>query len=83
MQDKVIMDNILTSVKNACDIFMHGTIESPTPNVNSTFKQALNECLCMQKEIYDKMAQKGWYPTQAAPQQQIMQTKQKYANGGN
>ncbi|MBR4951163.1 MAG: spore coat protein [Clostridia bacterium] len=80
MQDKVIMDNILTSVKNSCDIFMHGTIESPTPNVNSTFKQALNEALCMQKEIYDKMAQKGWYPTQAAQQQQIMQTKQKYQN---
>ncbi|MBR5278627.1 MAG: spore coat protein [Clostridia bacterium] len=80
MQDKVIMDNILTSVKNCCDIFMHGTIESPTPNVNSTFKQALNEALCMQKEIYDKMAQKGWYPTQAAQQQQIMQTKQKYQN---
>ena len=51
MQDQVMMDNILTSVKNACDIFMHGTIESPTPNVNAAFKQALNDCLCMQSEI--------------------------------
>lgn len=80
MQDRTMMDNLLTSVKNACDIFMHGTIESPTPNVNSAFKQALNETLCMQKEIYDKMAQKGWYPTQQAEQQQIQQTKQKYSN---
>ena len=78
MQDQVIMDNILTSVKNACDIFMHGTIESPTPNVNAAFKQALNECLCMQNEIYGKMAAKGWYPTTQAEQQQIQQTKQKY-----
>ncbi len=80
MQDQVIMDNILTSVKNACDIFMHGAIESPTPNVNNAFKQALNDCLCVQNEIYSKMEQKGWYPTTQAPQQQIDQTKQKYSS---
>ena len=80
MQDKVIMDNILTSVKGVCELMMHGTIESSTPNVNSTFKAALNDCLCMQNEIYAKMSQKGWYPSQQAPQQQIEQTKQKYAN---
>lgn len=80
MQDQVIMENILTSVKNVCDIFMHGTIESSTPNVNSAFKQSLNECLCMQNEIYSKMAQKGWYPSSQAQQQQIQQTKQKYQN---
>ena len=80
MQDQVIMDNILTSVKNVCDIFMHGTIESATPNVNSAFKQALNESLCIQNEIYAKMAQRGWYPTTQAEQQQIQQTKQKYSS---
>lgn len=79
MQDQVIMDNILTSVKNVCDIFMHGAIESSTPNVNSAFKQALNDCLCMQNEIYTKMASKGWYPSETAPQQQIQQAKQKYS----
>lgn len=80
MQDQVIMDNVLTSVKNACDIFMHGAIESSTPNVHSAFKQALNDCLCMQNEIYAKMEQKGWYPSAQAPQQQINQTKQKYSS---
>lgn len=80
MQDQVIMDNILTSVKNACDIFMHGTIESSTPNVNAAFKQALNDCLCIQNDVYAKMEQKGWYPSTQAPQQQIQQTKQKYQN---
>ena len=80
MQDKVIMDNILTSVKSVCDLMMHGTIESSTPNVNSAFKSALNECLCMQNEIYSKMSQKGWDPAETAPQQQIDQAKQKYAS---
>jgi len=79
MQDRVIMDNILTSVKSVCDLMMHGAIESSTPNVNNTFKTALNECLCIQHELYDKMAQKGWYPSQSAPQQQIDSTKQKYS----
>lgn len=83
MQDQVIMDNVLTSVKNACDIFMHGTIEASTPNVNSAFKQALNDCLCMQNEIYSKMSEKGWYPSTQAPQQQIQQTKQKYSANAN
>lgn len=80
MQDQVIMNNVLTSVKNACDIFLHGTIESSTPNVNAAFKQSLNDCLCMQNEIYAKMAEKGWYPTTTASQQQIQQTKDKYSN---
>ena len=80
MQDKVIMDNVLTSVKNACDIFMHGTIEASTPDVNAAFKKSLNDCLCMQKEIYEKMAQKGWYPSTTAPMAQIQQTKQKYSS---
>ena len=57
---------------------MHGAIESPTPNVNSAFKSALNDCLNMQSEIYAKMAQKGWYPTEQAPSQKLMQVKQKY-----
>ena len=81
MQDQVIMDNILTSVKNACDIFMHGTIESSTPNVNAAFKQSLNDCLCMQNEIYAKMAEKGWYPSTPAEQRQIDAVKQKFSAG--
>ena len=58
MQDQVIMNDVLTSIKNACDIFMHGSIESATPNVNGTFKQALNDYLCMQNEVYCKMQAK-------------------------
>lgn len=80
MQDKVIMDNLLTNVKNACDILMHGTIESTTPNVHNAFKQSLNDCLCMQNEIYAKMEKKGWYPSTQAPMQQVDQTKQKFSS---
>lgn len=81
MDDKLIMDNILTSVKSVCDLMLHGSIESATPNVHTAFAQSLNDTLCMQNEIYNKMAQKGWYPAQSAEQQKIEAAKQKFAPG--
>ncbi len=81
MDDKCIMEGLLMTEKGVCDLYMHGTIESGTQNVNQTFNQALNDSLCMQGDIYKKMAAKGWYPSEQAPQQKIDQLKQKYANG--
>lgn len=79
MEDRVIMDNILSTTKAVCDLMMHGTIESSTQNVHEAFKSTLNDCLCMQNEIYSKMSQKGWYPSQQVEQQKIEQTKQKFS----
>ena len=79
MNDQMIMENILLTTKGACDLYMHGTIESATQNVQQAFDSALNDSLCMQSDIYQKMAQKGWYPSQQADQQQISQVRQKFA----
>ena len=79
MNDQMIMENILLTTKGACDLYMHGTIESATQNVQQAFDSALSDSLCMQGDIYQKMASKGWYPTQQADQQQISQVRQKYA----
>ncbi len=79
MEDKVIMDNILSATKGVCDLFMHGAIESSTANVHSTFKTSLDDCLEMQNEIYTKMSAKGWYPTQQAEQQKVDAAKQKFS----
>ena len=79
MNDQMIMENILLTTKGACDLYMHGTIESATQNVQQAFDAALSDSLCMQGDIYQKMASKGWYPAQQADQQQIQQVKQKYS----
>ncbi len=79
MNDQMIMENILLTTKGACDLYMHGTIESATQNVQQAFDSALSDSLCMQGDIYQKMAAKGWYPSQQADQQQIDQVRQKYA----
>ncbi|MDD3336027.1 MAG: spore coat protein [Eubacteriales bacterium] len=77
--DKDIMENLLQTTKGVCDLYMHGAIESATQNVHTAFDDALNESLCMQSQIYDRMAQQGWYPTEQAQQQQIAKVKNKYA----
>ena len=79
MNDQMIMENILLTTKGVCDLYMHGAIESSNKNVKQTFDGALNDSLCMQGDVYQKMASKGWYPSQQAQPQQIDQVKQKFA----
>ena len=62
MDDKTMMTAVLGNVKGMCDLMMHGTVESSTPNVHATFKCALNDMLILQNQIYAKMSEKGWYP---------------------
>lgn len=80
MNDKDIMEGILLTTKGVCDLYMHGSIESSTPNVHQTFNAALNDALCMQNNIYNEMAQHGWYPSEQAQPQQIQQIKQKFSS---
>ena len=79
MDDKCIMENLLLVTKGACDLYLHGSIESPTANVHQTFTNALDSTLTMQDAIYKQMSAKGWYQTEAAPQQQINKVRSKFA----
>lgn len=79
MDDKNLMENILLLEKGVCDLFMHGTIEAPTENVHNAFQNALTQSLCMQDTIYDKMAAKGWYPTEQADAAKMNAVKQKFS----
>lgn len=78
MNDKNLMETLLLLEKGVCDLYLHGTIESPTTNVHEAFCVALNDSLQMQDTVYGKMASKGWYPTESAEQQKINTVKQKF-----
>ena len=80
MSDKEIMEGILLTTKGACDLFMHGSIESGTPKVHQAFSTALNDAICMQSNVYKQMSDHGWYTTEQAQQQKLQQVKQKYSN---
>jgi len=73
------MENLLNVTKGACDLYLHGTIESPTMNVHQAFDNALNDTLCMQDDIYKKMSAKGWYTTEQAEQQKVSKIKNQFA----
>ena len=79
MNDKEIMEGILLTTKGACDLFMHGSIESGTPKVHQAFSTALNDAICMQSNVYKQMSDHGWYTTEQAQQQKLQQVKQKYS----
>ncbi len=80
MDDKNLMENLLWNVKEVCDLYLHGTIESATCNVHGAFDKALNDSLTMQDQIYSKMSEKGWYPAEQVEQQKIQQVKQKFSS---
>lgn len=78
MDDKTIMENLLLTTKGVCDLYMHGAIESSTPQVHQAFSGAFDEALCMQDSLYKEMTGKGWYKTENAEQQKIQQLRQKF-----
>lgn len=79
MNDKELFEDLLLSVKGGSDLYLHGTIESSTQNIHSTFDKALTDSLKMQNEIYSKMSQKGWYPSEQADQNKINQARNKFS----
>ncbi|MBE6827721.1 MAG: spore coat protein [Ruminococcaceae bacterium] len=79
MDDRNLMENLLMLEKGACDLYTHGTVESATPEVTQQFKNALNDSLCMQGDIFKKMQAKGWYAPEQAEASKLGTVKQKFA----
>lgn len=79
MEDKDLMEKELLLIKGACDLYLHGAIESTTAEVHCAFKEALTESLNIQNKIYNLMTEKGWYKTELADQQKINTLKTKYS----
>ena len=79
MDDRCIMEDLLLTTKGVCDLYLHGTIESATPDVRQTFDRALNDSLTMEDTIYQKMSAKGWYSTETAEDIKIQKVKNQYS----
>jgi spore coat protein CotF len=79
MNDQELMENMLQLEKGVCDLYLHGSIESATPEVRQCFRTALNESLNRQGRIYDEMSARGWYQPDAAEQQKCSQVRTKFS----
>ena len=55
MTDRDYMENMLLLEKGACDLLMHGAIESSSTDVHQTFATSLGAALRRQEQIYGKM----------------------------
>jgi spore coat protein CotF len=80
MNDKMMIEDLLTTVKALCDLYMHATIEATTISVREAFNNSLFECLKIQNEIYTKMSEHGWYQKEMAETSKIQQTEKKFVN---
>lgn len=80
MDDKNLMQDLLLLEKGACDLYMHGAVESSTQNVHLAFNSAFTDSLSMQNEIYSKMENKGWHSTKQVDQNQIDSVRTQYSS---
>ena len=79
MTDKEYIEDVLLTAKTLTGMYHYATQESSTEGLHNQFKCNLNDSIAMQHRIFASMQQNGWYPTQAAEQQQINQVRSKYS----
>lgn len=78
MNDKELVTDLLDSEKLLCSVYKTATVEAATPNIRTEFKEALNDTLDIQNNIFDTMNKNGWYPVDAADPSKIQVAKNKY-----
>ena len=78
LQERDLMNDVLSSQKFITDTYNTFTNECATPNVRDGFMSILNEEHQIQAELFDMVKQRGWYQIPAADQQKIDQTKQQF-----
>lgn len=61
MNNKVILENILTLTKSLNTLYLNGTIEASNKEVRKLMEKGLQESLSMQEEIYQMMVNDGYY----------------------
>ncbi|MHB8062308.1 MAG: spore coat protein [Ruminiclostridium sp.] len=80
LTDKEIMASILNEHKLAASSLTSLVLESVSPMLRNDVQSILTKTFSGQKQVFDIMSQKGWYPVQNANQQEISTAQQKVKN---
>lgn len=75
MQEKDLMQDLLTSEKQVISAYSTGITESSCQNLRSTLVNNFKSAQDIQYKIFDTMKQKGWYATKDAPDSDVNQLK--------
>ena len=82
MQDKDIMQDMLSTQKALTGDYNNYTNECAMPELRSEMLNILHDEHTIQAEVFTEMNKRGWYPTTPADQQMIQQAKQKFSAQG-
>jgi spore coat protein CotF len=80
LTDKEIMESILIEHKQAASSLTNLILESACPSLRNDAESILTKTFNGQKQVFDIMAQKGWYTIQNANPQEISMAQQKIKN---
>lgn len=80
MQDKELLDDVLSSQKLITGSYNTFANECATPGVRETMLCILKEEHDIQSDIFNDMISRNWYPIQPAEQQKIDAAKEKFKN---
>lgn len=70
INDQILAGVLLNEHKMAATTLTNSILEASDENLRRDYQSMLNACVGHQKQIFDFMAQKGWYqPTMATPQE--------------
>lgn len=78
--DKDMTTDVLSSQKHLTDGYNSYANEASCLTVKNTLMSILDEEHKIGHDVFELMNQRGWYPTEAAPQDKITQAKQKFSS---
>lgn len=75
INDQILTGVILNEHKLTAGMLTNSILEAADDRLRHDYQSMLNTCLGHQKQIFDFMAQKGWYQPTTASQQEISQAQ--------
>lgn len=77
--DQARINDALSSQKFITDGYNTGANEAAATTVKNTLMDILEDEHKIQHDLFSQMQKRGWYQTEAAPQQKIDETKTKFS----
>ncbi len=76
--DKCMLFDALNSEKFLAGVYAADVLEAATPEVRACLCGMLSDEHRIQQDIFTTLSDKGYYPVEKAPEDKLMQAKQKY-----
>lgn len=77
--EKEVLGDALATQKTATANFNMSANECAHEEIRQTMMKILNEEHSIQQDVFNMMHAKGYYPTPAAEQQKVQETKQQFS----